>query len=106
MPVSLPCTSGRTNPTALAAPVVDGNNVNGRTPASFPVLDGWSIDGLLCSCVTMHSGHSALQLNAEVLQDHFGDWGQAVGGAGGIGKYMIMLCGIAHRHHSPRVQSF
>ncbi len=106
MPVSFPFRAGMTLPTALAAPVEAGmmfwaaprpsrHNCNVQFEwitscfhhdhVNKLYLARRSVDGLLGSSDGMDSGHQTFN-DAEVVVDHFGQWGKTVGGAGGIGN--------------------
>merc|ERR1719473_2090269 len=90
MPVSLPLSSGSTLPTALAA-------------AAAPVLLRRSVDRLLGRRGGVHRGHEAL-LDAEVVVDHLGERGEAVGRARRVGDDVhrlgvVLLLVDAHDEH-------
>merc|ERR1719473_2526206 len=98
MPVSLPLSSGSTLPTALAAPVEDGMML-----APAPVLLRRSVDRLLGRRGGVHRGHEAL-LDAEVVVDHLGERGEAVGRARRVGDDVhrlgvVLLLVDAHDEH-------
>ena len=85
MPVSLPFSSGMTLPTALAAPVEDGDDVAGSSAASL-ASPSWTkaVNGLLGGGGGVNGGHEAVG-DAELVVQDLGDGGQAVSGAGSVG---------------------
>jgi len=82
IPVSFPFKDGMTFPTALAAPVEEGDDVLRSTPTSSPVLatTGRPIVCELCCRHRMDGRHEAL-LNDEAIMDNFGQRSEAVRGA-------------------------
>src|SRR5699024_3218076 len=61
-----------------------GNNVAGSGTAAPPVLQGSTVQQLLGGGDGMDSGHQAFH-DTELVVQHLGNGGQAVGGAGGVG---------------------
>ena len=61
------------------------NDIFQNAATTAPIFHGRAVNGLLGGSGGMHGGHQAT-LDAPVVVQHFGDWGQAVGGAGGCGN--------------------
>jgi DNA topoisomerase-3 len=80
MPVSFLFSSGITTPTALAAPVLTGDDVLQDAAAAAPVLVAGAVDRLLRGGGGVHGGHQAA-LDAPLVVQHLGHRRQAVGGA-------------------------
>ena len=67
-----------------------GDDVLSRSAATTPVLSGGTVNGLLGGGVGVDGGHETLN-QAEVVVDHLGHGGQAVGGARGVGEDVDIL---------------
>lgn len=64
-----------------------GNDVLGGATAITPQLARGTVDGFLGGGGSVYGGHQTFH-DLEVVVDYFGQWGQAVGGAGGVGDYL------------------
>ncbi len=72
---------------SLSGTCAAGNDVLGSGTTTTPILGRRSIDYLLSSSVGVNCGHETLN-DGEVVVDNLGEWGQAVGCAGGVGEHL------------------
>ena len=88
-PSSLPFSSGRTRPTALAAPVEVGIRLMAAARARYGILVQ-RVHRALVAGIGVHRGHVAV-LDADRLVQHVRHRREAIGGAGGVGDDVVLL---------------
>src|SRR5699024_9625582 len=79
-----------------------GDDVAGGSTAAAPILQRGTVNGLLGGGGGVNGGHQTVG-DAEVVVQHLGNGGQAVGGAGGVGDEghvagVLVQVDAAHEH--------
>jgi len=86
-----------------------GDDVNGGRAATFPVFAGRAVDRFLSGGVAVDGCHEALIHAKSLLEENVDEWGETVGGAGGVGDDVVLrvvVLGVVYPHDHGDILAF